>query len=616
MIRNRKLLSGAESIAYTVLQLGVEYVTCYPGTPATSIFTALSKTSSGEITLNWSVNEKIALEEAAGAAMLGVKSLCIMKHYGLNVCSDFLGAISLGDYLPGGLVIIVGDDPGGHSSRSEQDSRHYGKLFNIPVLELVSGCDYIFQLDHAYKISSIFNIPVLVRVSTRLLDTYLSVDNEREPKVLETSKQIISIDKPVFSSPAPVFHKKLLDKKIAIERYYEDYFLNAYRLFCGKKLLVIATGRGANLMQNLVLSNNIENDVDVLPLITILPFPGNLVSELCEKYERIAVIEEGDGIVEDELYIAFSEMGKNIRIAGKRDNLFTGQIVPGTGELNIDVLNKELLALLNIKSDIEVLPPSIASKQKIGGLLCSGCPHSGSLFTLKKIKKELKENLTIIGDTGCYTMGIGDAGYNVFDTIMCMGSSISLASGMQQIYIKRKIDRSVVAVIGDSTFFHSGISPLIQVIKRKIPLIIIVLDNKTVALTGGQNIINSSDINLVEMINGLGIKAIELSPYDVSNNAKLIINSLLKQELIVYIFSAPCVQNLKRENKIYYENIENKCFGNRCPQHECLDGFRCAAMTFNSENKKIEIDPFSCVGCGICSKLCKQDSIIQRVTDI
>lgn len=616
MTNNRKLLSGAESIACAVLQLGVEYATCYPGTPATSVFTALSKVSSGEITLNWSVNEKIALEEAAGAAMLGVKSLCIMKHYGLNVCSDFLGAISLGDYLPGGLVIIVGDDPGGHSSRSEQDSRHYGKLFNIPVLELITGCDYVFQLDHAYKISSIFNIPVLVRVSTRLLDTYLSINNEREPEVLGTRKQIHLIDKPVFSSPAPVFHKKLLEKKTAIEKYYEDCILNTYKLFYGKKLLVIAAGRGANMIHDLVLNYNLENDVDVFSLITILPFPRKFVLELCEKYEKIAVIEEGDGIVEDELYITFSEMRKNIKVAGKRNNLFTGQSVTGTGELNVDILEKELFDLLNIKSSIEVLLPQEASKQKINGLLCSGCPHSGSLFTLKKVKKELKEHLTIVGDTGCYTMGIGDAGYNVFDTIMCMGASISLASGMQQIYIKRKIDRNVVAVIGDSTFFHSGISPLIQVIKRKIPLIIIVLDNKTVALTGGQNIINSSDINLVEMINGFGIKVKELSPYDVSNNVKLIINSLLKHELIVYIFSAPCVLHLKKENKIHYKNIENKCLGNRCPQHKCLDGFRCAAITSNAEDKKIKIDPLSCVGCGICSKLCKQDSITQRVKGI
>lgn len=608
------LRSGAERIALAALEVNVQCATAYPGTPATAIFEALKKHSSVTTDVCWSINEKVALEEAASGAMLGLRSMCVMKHYGLNVCSDFLGAISLADYLPGGLVVIVGDDPEGHASRSEQDSRHYGKLFGIPVLEPTINTNFVLLLEQAYCLSSNYQIPVLVRVTTRILETYSQtkqfVGNNTGEKRLP-----IKLGHKIFSSPAPVYHHLQQQKMVQIADSYETSAMNSIQCQGNKKWLVIAMGRCAVIVDELIKSSNFDIEVDLLNLVTILPFPAQWLAALCSGYKQVIVIEEGDDIVETELHAAFTvHRVTDTRIIGKRDGGVSGQNPHGVGEIKADILRQQLLALLG--KPYRISKKSVISKIKINGNLCAGCPHSASLYILKQAKQLYQNKLSVVGDVGCYTMGVGSSGYDVLDTVMCMGASISLATGMQKHYQNYGLSQRMVAVIGDSTFFHAGIPALIQAKKRNLPLVVLILDNSIAAMTGGQNTITSDDVDILSLISGLGISVEQISPFQIPLATNVLMSALAEMILKVIIMKAPCQLYGNKQVSFFYQIDSSICIGNACRCFfSCQNDFCCPALSieplsvYEPHSMRAKIDRGTCNGCGACQSLCSFGAI-------
>lgn len=617
-IKSVGMQSGAQRYAQAIVDLNIACIRGYPGTPSTAVFEAIKRIAKPSQSIEWSINEKVALEEAAGSSVVGARSLCIMKHYGLNVCSDFLAALSLGDYLPGGLVVIVADDPGGHSSRSEQDSRNYGKIFGVPVLEpsaLVSPFDV---LDSAYHISEAFNLPVIIRLATRLIETWLPVstvqihdENNQEPVVT-----LQPFKKTVFSSPAPKYHNIQQEKMDKISQVFGESSLN--RLHKSQEVksdtVIVASGRAATLVQEL-LSEDMSFIFDVLFLTTVFPFPlSDFYDSLIADYEKVVFVEEGDAFVESEILsamaLSYSRFNnkKMPEIYGKKNKKVTGQSVPGVGELNKAVLREELS---RIGSDNARGIDSITyNERKINGHLCSGCPHSSSLYIINRIKKFFSSDISVVGDVGCYTMGVGEAGYNVFDIAMCMGASISMALGIQGQYELNQEGGRAIAVIGDSTLFHAGLPALVQARSRNIPLVVLVLDNSVTAMTGGQKTVSSEVNDIASIVDGIGIHCREINPYDIPAAEAVLMDALSGFQTEVIIMKAPCALFAGKGERQVYEVNEDLCVGESCGcNFSCQKEFLCPALSISELTSKSVIDSISCTGCGACESLCPTNAI-------
>ena len=595
-----RLLSGNEALALGAYHAGVGIATAYPGTPSTEILESIARF--GDIYAEWSTNEKVAMEVALGAAYAGVRSLVSMKHVGLNVAIDpFMAASTTG--VNAGMVVIEADDPGIHSSQNEQDNRHYAKLAKVPMLEPSDSQEAYELMAYAFDISEKFDTPVLVHTTTRI---------SHSKSVVEVNRSRITPAKPTgfrhdvkkyVMLPAHArLRRPLLEERLAkLAAYAETFPLN--RVEWGERHLGVITSGVAYQY-----AREIFPRASFLKLGMTYPLPEDLIRHFAARVDRLIIIEELDPFLEENI----RAMG--IKVAGK-------EFIPRLGELSPGVIEKGsrtagLLAETAPRQTADIAP----ELPKRPPLLCPGCPHTGMSFVLSSMDKRStprfkdkgnEPKLVITGDIGCYTL----AAYpplNAMDTTACMGASIGQALGIE----KAGSNQKVIAVIGDSTFLHSGITPLVNAVYNEGRITVIILDNRTTAMTGHQEHPGTgisaqgqetTAVDLEQLVRGIGVRDVKVvDAFDMKALRTSTRSALSSPELSVIIVRGACSVHVpKHANPRSVDN--EKC--NQCGI--CLL-IGCPAI--QSENERIYIDTTLCVGdiCTICEQLCPQQAIGPR----
>lgn len=573
------LLSGNEGVARGAWEAGVRVATAYPGTPSTEILEALSEYE--EVEAVWSINEKVALEVALGASFAGVRAITSMKHVGLNVAADPLFSSS---YIgaEAGFVIVSCDDPGMHSSQNEQDNRYYAKMAKIPLLEPSDSGEAKELTKLGFEISEKFDTPVLLRLTTRVSHSKSIVELGERIEVEERSYKKMFEKRVLLPSVAMKRHVEVEKRLLALKEFSENFEYN--RIEKGNKKLGIITSGVAYQY-----AKEVFEDASFLKLSMSFPFPERLVKEFAEAVDELIVIEELEPFIEEHV------KALGIKVKGKEK-------VPLIGELNPQILRDAF----NIPYERKIFHlPSLPPRPPA---LCPGCPHTPVYYVLKMLKP------IVTGDIGCYTLAALPP-LSTTDTCVDMGASIGNAFGIELAYRKRKEKPKIVAVIGDSTFFHSGITPLIDMVYNKGAGTVIILDNSTTAMTGHQDHPGTGKtakgeegvkISIESLVKGIGIKNVfVVDPYDVRNLKEIINREIYRNEPSVIITNRPCV--LHKEFKgIQFSPVrvdENLCTS-------CQICIRLGCPSISMKDGKALIDEITCTGCGVCLELCPPKAIL------
>ena len=570
----KELLLGNEAVARGLYEAGVKVVSSYPGTPSTEITEAAVKYDG--IYCEWAPNEKVAAEVAAGASFGGARSFCGMKHVGLNVAADPLFTMSyIG--VNGGMVFGVADDPGMHSSQNEQDSRNYAIAAKLPMLEPSDSTECRDYTKLAYELSETFDAPVLLRLSTRISHSRSIVElgerKELELKPYEKNPQK-NVMLPAFAKPKHVFVEERTQKLTA---WAETCEINRTE-DNGSKTGVIAAGSVYQYAKEAL-----GDTVNYLKLGMVNPLPVELIQKFASGLDKVYVMEELDPIIENHC----RQIG--IPVIGK-------EIFPRCGEFSQNVIRKcmGLPESAMLDQEIPVRPP----------VMCCGCPHRGLFYILKKLK------CYVSGDIGCYTLG-ASAPLSAMDTCVCMGASVSALHGYNKARGK-EAEKHSVAVIGDSTFAHSGITGLVDIAYNKSNSVVIVLDNSITGMTGHQQNPTTgytikgdptAAIDLEALCKAVGIRRVRVcDPYDLKDVEKAVKEELAADEPSVIISRRPCalLKYVKHNPPLAVD--KEKCIGCKA----CF-GIGCPAISFK-EGKAV-IDRTQCVGCGVCEGLCPKKAI-------
>nr|AAR21230.1 indolepyruvate oxidoreductase II alpha subunit [Methanococcus voltae PS] len=585
----KELLLGNFAVARGAYEAGATVATAYPGTPSTEITEYIARYD--EINSEWSTNEKVALEVAIGSSIAGSRSIVSMKHVGLNVAADpFMTVTYTG--VNSGLVIAVADDPSMHSSQNEQDTRYFGMAGKCPVLEPSNSQECKDYTKMAFEISEKFDTPVILRLTTRISHSQSIVSLENRI----TDEEIISrpydknpdkyISAPANARKRRVIIEERLDK---LQEFANNPKNNLINVEYNDKAIGIITSGASYQYAKEVCPN-----ASFFKLGMVYPLPKEAITEFVNTCDKVYVIEELEPIFEKEI----KSWGLNV--IGK-------EIFPTIGELSPEIirnclkeageLNSESLVTYDVQEDLPVRPP----------VLCPGCHHRGPFYILKKLK------LNVSGDIGCYTLG-GVPPLSAIDTTICMGASIGMAHGFEMAKGKEFAKKSV-AVIGDSTFWHSGVTGLIDIVYNKGNSTVIVLDNSITAMTGHQENPSTGktlkgdiapQIDFVALGKAIGIKrVVEVDAYDLEKLEEVIKTEVNAEEPSLIITKRPCIliKGIKFEYKDLQVNSE-KCNGCKL----CLR-IGCPAISFNNETKKAEINKSLCVGCGLCVDVCKRSAI-------
>ena len=574
----KKLLLGNAAFARGLYEGGCKFISSYPGTPSTEITEEAAKYD--EIYAEWAPNEKVAMEAAIGASIAGARSFCGMKHVGLNVAADPLYTASYSG-VNAGMVIAVADDQGMHSSQNEQDSRHHAIASKVPMLEPSDSQECRDFVMEAFELSEKFDAPVIVRTSTRIAHSQSIVDCE-ERKELPLKEYTKNPQKyvmmPAYAKPRHVFVEERTQKLI---EFAETSSLNRTEINAGTKTGIITSGAAYQYAKEAL-----GDTVSYLKLGMVNPLPVKLIKDFAAKFDEIIVIEELDDVIETHC----RKIGVNTR--GK-------DIFGYIGEISQTIIAEKLLGKKNesvsLDENIPVRPP----------VMCAGCPHRGVFYALSKNK------ITVSGDIGCYTLG-AVAPLNSMDTTICMGASISALHGFNKVRGAEAEKRSV-AVIGDSTFMHSGMTGLVNIAYNATNSTVIILDNSITGMTGhqqnpttGKNLKGdpAAAVNLEELCKAIGIKRVRVvDPYKLEETEKAILEELEAPEASVIISRRPCalLKYVKHNPPLKVEN--DKC-------KSCKMCLKLGCPAISIKNGKACIDHTQCVGCGICAELCKFDAIV------
>ena len=592
----KKVYTGNEAIARGAYEAGVHFASAYPGTPSTEILENIAQYK--EIISEWAPNEKVALETVIGASIAGGRSLAAMKHVGVNVAADPLFTFAYTG-VNGGSVLITADEPGMHSSQNEQDNRNYAKFAKIPMMEPSNSQEAKDMLVDAYEISETFDSIVLFRVTTRVCHSK-SIVELGDRKEVAPKKYEKNFNKYVA---VPAIGRQLrhsVEERINRLKVYSETSKWNYVVNNKSKVGVITSGMSYEFAQEALGAT-----VDYLKLGFTYPLPTKLITDFCDQYEKVYIIEENDPIIEE-----FAKQHcKNV--IGK-------DLFPYTGEMTPDVIKRCILSenVEGVQTNPELYvgrPPTF----------CSGCPHRGFFYELGKKRKKL----IVAGDIGCYSLAVGEP-YNMMEWLICMGSAYSTAHGAQHITnLKEDDDRRLVAIMGDSTFFHTGINSLLNTVYNGGNTINVILDNRITGMTGQQdnpgsgyklNQDSSAIGNIEGICEAIGIKHIrKINPNDLQSVKETINWAMELQETSVIITNWPCVlkKRYKDEDFETYKNmwmtkdtvIEDKCTGCKA----CLRS-GCPSLVFNAETKKTSIDRNTCVGCDVCLQICPFDAIVKE----
>lgn len=575
MSENKVIMLGNEAIARGAYEAGVKVSAAYPGTPSTEISENIVKYKE-DIYAEWSPNEKVATEVAIGASVSGVRAMACMKHVGLNVASDPLYTVSYMG-VNGGLVLVVADDPGLYSSQNEQDTRMIARAAQVPVLEPSDSMEAKEFMKEAFEISEQFDRPVILRTTTRLAHSQGLVEL-CERKQVEDKPYVKNIQKTVMMpGNAKLRHVVIEQKNLELAEAANTLSVNRVEMQ-DTKIGVITSGIPYQYVKE-ALPN-----ASVLKLGLVNPLPKKLIQEFANKVEKLYIIEELDPVIEEQV------KSWGIQAIGKE--IFTVQ-----GEYSANMLRTAILG-----EELELKAPAKAPGRP--PILCPGCPHRSVYYVLNKLK------LHAAGDIGCYTLG-AVAPLSVVDTTICMGASISSLHGMEKAKGKDYV-KNWVAVIGDSTFLHTGVNSLMNMMYNKATGTVMILDNSTTGMTGhqdhaatGKTLLGEPTyaIDIAGLCRAIGVKnVVEVNAFDIAELERVVKEETAKDEVSVIITKSPCVL-LDKSKKPLYIAHSDKC--KKCGM--CMKP-GCPAMTRN-EDGTIRIDDTMCTGCGLCATLCKFDAI-------
>ena len=578
----KELMLGNKAVARGAYECGVRVVTAYPGTPSTEIAEEAAKYD--EIYAQWSPNEKVAMEVAIGAAISGARAMVCMKHVGLNVAADPLFTVSYTG-INAGLVIVVADDPGMHSSQNEQDSRYYAKAAALPMLEPSDSQEAKDFVKLAFEISEQYDTPVILRLTTRVSHSQSVVELEDRMDISLKDYKKDFRKYVMMPAMARERHVNVDNRMKDLSIRANDMDINTVEINDGK-IGIITSGIAYQYAKEVLPT------ASFLKLGMVHPLPDKLIQDFSQKVDTLYVIEELEPFLEE--YI--KSLG--VRVTGK-------EMFPRLGELSADIIKEKLLgtkgetgskqpADKGAQEDIPLRPP----------VLCPGCPHRGVFYVLNKLK------LRVTGDIGCYTLGVLPPLQSI-DTCVCMGASIGMAFGME-LGRGREFARNLVAVIGDSTFIHSGITGLIDMVYNGSTGTVIILDNSTTGMTGHQDHPatgctlkgkKAPMLNLEALVKALGVKRVTVvDPFDLKELENAVRTEIRAEEPSVIISRRPCA--LLDKNK--------ECISYHCDAELCINCRLCLRMGCPAiENIKdgIRINNTLCSGCGLCAQVCRPGAI-------
>ena len=564
----KELLLGNAAVARGLYEAGCAVASSYPGTPSTEITEHAAEYD--EIYSEWAPNEKVAMEVAFGASLAGKRSFSGMKHVGLNVAADPLFTISYTG-VNAGMVIAVADDPGMHSSQNEQDSRHYAIAAKVPMLEPADSGECLAYTKYAYELSEKYDTPVLIRMCTRVAhsQSIAEVAERVEPPVVPYEKKASKYV--MMPGYARLRHPLVEQRMRSLSALAEDTFLNRVEMH-GTEMGIIASGTAYQYVKEVF-----GDGVSVLKLGMINPLPDELIRGFAVKVDRLVVVEELDSIIEDHC----RKLG--LAITGK-------DMFPSVDEFSQNLIAEKLGASTSPSKELEDAIPTRPP------VMCAGCPHRGLFYTLSRKKA------TVLGDIGCYTLG-ANAPLSAIDTTICMGASVSGLHGFN-----RAGGKNCVAVIGDSTFAHTGLSGLINIAYNGSDSTVIILDNSITGMTGhqenpttGYNIRGepAGKIDLEALCRSVGIPRVRvIDPYDLDECMKAVSEEMEAPGPSVIISRRPCalLKSVKANPPLTVDN--EKCVG-------CTSCMKIGCPAISMRNKKSGVNPTLCVGCGVCTQLCR-----------
>ena len=572
----KQLILGNAAIARGLYEAGCSIVSSYPGTPSTEVTEEAAKFK--EIYCEWAPNEKVAMETAFGASLAGKRSLCGMKHVGLNVAADPLFTISYTG-VNGGMIVLVADDAGMHSSQNEQDSRHYAIASKIPMLEPSDSPDAVEFVKEAYEISEKFDTPVIIKMCTRVAHSQGVVELGERKEV--PVKEYVKNPAKYIMAPANAIkrHPFVEERTAKLTEYAETSKLNRVEMG-GTEIGIITSSTSYQYAKEVF-----GDSASILKLGMVNPLPVKLIKDFASKVKTVYVIEELDPIIETHCKTI------GVEVHGK-------DTLPIIGEFNQNLIRKAFNMPVpvgkKIDETIPVRPP----------VMCAGCPHRGLFYSLAKNK------ITVLGDIGCYTLGSA-APLSAVDMVLCMGGSISGLHGFNKA-LGKESENKTVAVIGDSTFCHSGMTGLASIAYNRSNSTVIIVDNSITGMTGhqnnpanGKNLYGdpAGQINLEALCKAMGIDHVRVvDPYNIKECETVIKEELAFEGPSVVISRRPCalLKTVKHEPPLKVDSA--KCVG-------CKSCMKIGCPAISIKDKKAVIDSTQCVGCGVCKQMCNTKAL-------
>lgn len=577
----KKLLLGNAAVAQGAYEAGVHFVSSYPGTPSTEITEVMATFPKEEVYCEWAPNEKVAAESAIGAAIAGARAMTCCKHVGLNVMADPLFTDSyIG--VNGGMVFCVADDPGMHSSQNEQDSRHYAKAAKVPMFEPSDSAECKEFTKLAFDISEEYDTPVIIRLSTRVShsQSLVEIGERQNREVKEYQKDIAK--NVMMPGMAIKRHVVVEDRTKKLTDYAENTALNTVENN-GSEIGVITSGIAYQYAKEAL-----GDKVNYLKLGMLWPLPTNKIKDFAKDLKQVFVIEELDPFIEEHCRAI------GVEVIGKERFTMLGEYTPAM--IKKAVFNQEPEKFFEPDENIPNRPP----------VMCAGCPHRATFYVLHKL------GLTVSGDIGCYTLG-AMAPLSAVDTTICMGASISAAHGMAKVK-GSQFNNKLVSVIGDSTFMHSGITGLSDIVYNKGANTVIILDNSITGMTGHQDNPTTGktirgeatkQVDLIKLCQGLGVEHITVcDPFDVKKFEAIVKEETAREEVSVIIAQRPCAL-LKTVKYSGHCEITEKC--RKCKM--CMK-LGCPAISLKGD--AVSIDTTQCNGCGLCVGVCPFEAIEKK----
>jgi len=607
----KRLMLGNEAIAWGAVAAGVDIAAGYPGTPSSeALQTLIDLAEEYGHYVEWSANEKVAVECAAGAAVAGLRSMAVMKHLGLNVAADALATLAYTG-VRGGMVVFSAGDAQCHTSSNEQDARVFARFVKLPILDPSDPQEGFHYAKMAFEISEALELPIILNSTPRLSHSSHFIDlgtTERTPR----RKADFVDDKARWICVAALAleRHRWLNARLAEVGERFSAFPLVQRMYTGKRLGIITNGVAYNYVLEAVSSLGIEDEVSVLKLGMSYPFPSEAVAAFAGEVNEIIVIEELEPFVEDQTRVALQKASLSVKVQGKNEGL-----IPIEGELNPSIVSVGLRQVLGIETNESTIKAYALPRRP--PIFCPGCPHRSTYYGLRLAMKEFAQKPLIVGDIGCYTL-VSSYPFEMLDTLLCMGAGAGMAHG----FSKAGVDRPLVAIMGDSTLFHSGLPPLANIAYNRSNVTILLLDNSYTAMTGfqpnpgtGLTAVGSSTtgLSIPDVVRALGFEHVSaVSAHDSQAVSKALAEALAYDGPSIVISEGPCALQERRMAAIRGEGRKEPflvdsdlCVGCQA----CLTTFGCSAIKWDAEAKKATIDAGKCVGCGDCIVVCPVEAI-------